>query len=286
MSTISSSPWSVSYNFCEQTKTDMKILSQAISKASKNTFHPALQSDLTHNNTHLIARSAGLVSSQTSGTLHKEYEVDQELSRLRRLRKTVLTSARLHCEERKTWRVAMLTLTYAPENDYTSYQLSALVRHIRQYLARKSIQMRFVWVLEHTKKGRPHYHLLLWLPLGITLPKPDKRGWWPYGMTKIEWAKNAIGYIAKYASKADSLHKPEKGARMHGNGGLTGKALLEQRWWKLPKWVRDTVTPDDCCRRIKGLGLVVGTTGEILQTPWRVRFKDGRVFIYRIDLPI
>lgn len=261
----------------------MKILSHAFTNASKNTPQSDSNDDLSVKSCNLIAQSAGLVYSQTSVPINNEIEVDQQLSRLRRLRKTVLTASRLHCQERKNWKVAMLTLTYAPEYDYCAYQLSALVRHIRKYLETKSIKMRFVWVLEHTKKGRPHYHLLIWLPLGITLPKPDKRGWWPYGMTKIEWAKNAIGYIAKYASKADSLHQPEKGARMHGNGGLTGNALLEQRWWKLPKWVRDIVTPDDCCRRIKGIGLVVGATGEILKSPWRVKFKNGRVYIYRID---
>jgi hypothetical protein len=139
--------------------------------------------------------------------------------------------------------------------------------------------MRFVWVQEFTKRGRPHYHVLLWLPLGITLPKPDKRGWWPFGMTKIEWARNAIGYIAKYASKGDSLHLPAKGARMHGNGGVTGDALLEQRWWKLPRWARETVAPADKCKRRKGGGLLLPDTGEVLSSPWMVLFSGGNVYL-------
>ena len=139
--------------------------------------------------------------------------------------------------------------------------------------------MRFAWVQEFTKKGRPHYHVLLWLPPGITLPKPDKRGWWPFGYTKIEWARNAIGYIAKYASKADSLHLPARGARMHGNGGVTGEALQEQRWWRLPTWARERVVPSDQCRRRKGGGLLVPDTGEILRSPWAVIFRGGSVFL-------
>lgn len=227
------------------------------------------------------ALGAGLVHSQTSGTPSQNIRVDQEKSRLKRLQCSVLTAARLHCQERKRWKVAMLTLTYAPENDWAPCQISGLVRHIRQYLKRKGIEMRFAWVQEFTKRGRPHYHLLLWLPLGITLPKPDKRGWWPFGMTKIEWARNAVGYIAKYASKGDSLHLPAKGARMHGNGGLTGEALLEQRWWKLPTWAREKVTPSDQCKRRKGGGLLVPETGEVLASPWLVIFEGGSIFLRR-----
>jgi hypothetical protein len=141
-------------------------------------------------------------------------------------------------------------------------------------------------VLEFQKSGNPHYHLLLWLPLGITLPKPDKRGWWPCGFTKIEWAKNAVGYIAKYASKGDSLVQPAKGARMHGNGGMTGQALLEQRWWKLPQWLREDhdVQPSDGVRRAAvgtGGGFVNPNSGEVFKSPWVVFFERGYVYITR-----
>ncbi|OAV63575.1 hypothetical protein Barb4_04981 [Bacteroidales bacterium Barb4] len=194
----------------------------------------------------------------------------------------MLTAARLQVQERPRWKVAMLTLTYRPDVSWAPGQVSGVVRHIRQYLARRGIEMRHVWVQEFTKKGRPHYHMLLWLPLGITLPKPDKRGWWPWGMTKIEWARNAVGYIAKYASKGDALAQPAKGARMHGNGGLTGDALLEQRWWKLPGWLRDDVRPSDRVRRAAprtGGGFVCPETGEVFRSPWVVIFRGGQVYI-------
>ena len=226
--------------------------------------------------------AAGLVYSQTSGTSTPppgDLRVDRGASRLKRLRCSVLTAARLHIQQKAKWKVAMLTLTYAPEHDWGPNQISSCIRHIRQYLKRKGVEMRFAWVQEFTKKGRPHYHVLLWLPPGITLPKPDKRGWWPFGYTKIEWARNAIGYIAKYASKADSLHLPARGARMHGNGGVTGEALQEQRWWRLPTWARERVVPSDQCRRRKGGGLLVPDTGEILRSPWAVIFRGGSVFL-------
>jgi hypothetical protein len=229
--------------------------------------------------------AAGLVYSQTSGTsAEKPIRIDREASRLKRLRCSVLTAARLHVQEKSRWKVAMLTLTYRPDVDWAPGQISTVVRHIRQWLARKGHEMRFVWVQEFTKKGRPHYHLLLWLPLGLTIPKPDKQRWWPWGMTKIEWARNAVGYIAKYASKGDALHQPAKGARMHGNGGLTGGALIEQRWWKLPGWLRDRVEPSDGVRRAPagtGGGFINPDSGEVYRSPWAVFFKGGFVFIER-----
>lgn len=239
--------------------------------------------------------AAGLVSSQTSGTsADGPIRIDREASRLKRLRCSVLTAARLHVQEKPRWKVAMLTLTYknlAPGREgrdrWAPGQISDLVRHVRQWLKRRGVEMRHVWVQEFTKKGRPHYHVLLWLPLGLTIPKPDKRGWWPHGTTQIEWARDAVGYIAKYASKADSLHPPAKGARMHGNGGLTGGALIEQRWWKLPGWLRECVEPSDGVRRAapgSGGGFVNPGSGEVYRSPWVVFFKGGYVFIEKREV--
>jgi hypothetical protein len=229
--------------------------------------------------------AAGLVPSKTSGTPGSRLIlIEREKARLKRLKCSVLTAARLHVQQKPRWRVAMLTLTYAPQWNWEAGQISSLVRHVRQWLARKGVGMRHVWVQEFTKRGRPHYHLLLWLPAGLTLPKPDKRGWWPYGMTKIEWARNAVGYIAKYASKGDSLHQPAPGARMHGSGGVTGDALLEQRWWKLPGWLRDDVEPSDRVRRAAsgtGGGFVSPESGDVYRSPWIVLFLRGQVYIKR-----
>lgn len=227
--------------------------------------------------------AAGLVYSQTSGTPSDgPMRVDREASRIKRLRCSVLTAARLHVQERPRWRVAMLTLTYRDDVEWGPGQVSSVVRHLRQWLARKGVPMRFVWVQEFTKRGRPHYHMLLWLPLCIGKIFPDERGWWPHGFTRFEWARNAVGYIAKYASKGDALHQPAKGARMHGNGGLTGDALLEQRWWKLPGWLRGDVKPSDRVRRAQagtGGGYVHPDTGEVHRSPWEVFFKGGWVWI-------
>lgn len=228
----------------------------------------------------------GLVHSQTSvpnlSPNPKAILVDRQASRLKKLRSSVLTAARLHVEQKSKWKVAMLTPTYAPDSEWSPNQIASLLRHIRKWLTRKGVEFRYVWVQELTKKGRPHYHVLIWLPFGLSLPKPDKQGWWPHGMTKIEWARNAVGYIAKYASKGKDYQEFgqfAKGARLHGNGGITGSARLEQQWWKLPAWLRTNVAPEDRYAPRKGGGYASKETGEWRESPWLVIFHMGQVFI-------
>lgn len=212
------------------------------------------------------------------------------MKRLGRTKKTVITSARLSVEEatrggfRGSW--AMCTLTYRDRVKWSKKQIARLTQHIRAYMHRKKMGvMRYVWVLELTKAGRPHYHLLVWMPLGRSLPKPDKQGWWPHGTTRIEWAKKPVGYIAKYASKgieSDQFELIPKGARMCGSGGLTVPARIELRYWKLPTWVRDVWAAVCDVGRVKG-GYCLRSSGEFLASPWKVLFLGGGVFLLKRD---
>lgn len=172
----------------------------------------------------------------------------------------------------------MLTTTYREDGQWSPRHVSELLQNVRHWLARRGHRLRYAWVLELTKRGRPHYHVLVWLPRGLTLPKPDKQGWWRWGMTRIEWVKRAVGYAAKYASKGETGALP-KGARLYGCGGHTGQALREFRWWKLPVWLRDQVTPDDRCRPMRGGGWVSMASGEVYASLWRVIFDRGRVYL-------
>lgn len=226
---------------------------------------------------------AGLVHSQTSQTPGSErLEVDPVKTRLKRMRTGIITAARLHQEECPRYRCCMLTTTYRPDVEWSPDHVSALMDRIRKWLGRRGEKARYAWKLELTKAGREHYHVLLWLPRGLTLPKPDKQGWWPHGMTRIEWVRKAVGYAAKYASKEDE-GSFRKGARMYGVGGHTGRFLLERRWWRLPNWLRQgQVGPEDRTRRLVGGGWVSRLTGEVFASPWRVLFKGGRVFIQAI----
>lgn len=231
----------------------------------------------------------GLVPSQTSDTptpsaspRPERFQIIPAQARLKRLQCSVLTAARLHTQVKSKWRQVMVTTTYRLGQYWHPQDITGLVKRIRQWLSRKNIEMRYVWVMEYTKKGAPHYHMIVWLPLGVTLPHADRRGWWTKGCTNQKWARSAVGYLAKYVSKGSDLVQYVRGARHHGNGGMEGETLLEQRWWKLPGWLRGTVQPSDRVRRAEtgtGGGYVNPDTGECFLSPYEVFFEHGQIFI-------
>lgn len=194
--------------------------------------------------------------------------IDTGVSRVKKLHSAILTRARLiaHTLPRRTHRAAMLTLTYREDDQWHAKHISALLSNIRKYLERRGLKAPYLWVAELTERGRVHYHVLLWLPKGHTLPKPDNRGWWPWGSSRIEWAKNAVGYLAKYASKGTEpmmLRKFPRGCRLHGAGGLSDVIRKCARWWALPAYLRAACFPvDDFARRVGG-GFVSRATGVI-----------------------
>lgn len=235
--------------------------------------------------------AAGLVTTATSDTRVRQFRrsrvlsaADRKAQRLRRMKQNVITSARLNVEEaqrggfRGRW--AMLTCTYREDVRWVALQLTELLKCLRAYATRCGFVARYTWVLELTKRGRPHYHVLIWLPKGRTLPKPDKQGWWKHGMTKIEWARNAVGYLAKYASKGDdyNLNVLPKGARLSGFGGLNKESRTELRWWKLPLWVREVWTQVCDVARTKG-GYVNRQDGEFLASRYLVVFQGGALVL-------
>lgn len=245
------------------------------------------------------AGSSGLVLSRTSDTPAVEpgshpanaglLEIDRCKARANRMRKSILTGARLLVEEgrrggfRGRW--AMLTATYRQDCEWGPRHVSALLKHVRQWLQRRGAVGRFVWCLELTKRRVPHYHVLVWLPRGLTIPKPDKQGWWPWGMTRIEWARRAVGYVAKYASKAtpEAMAAMPKGARTHGVGGLMEEGRRVLRWWKAPVFSRDALGELADIRKVVG-GYADKCTGVFLRSPWHVWIGDrGRIFVWRDD---
>jgi hypothetical protein len=142
---------------------------------------------------------------------------------------------------------------------------------------------RYTWVLELTQRLRPHYHVLFWLPRGIKLPKPDDAGWWTHGSTRIEWARHAVGYIVKYASKfcaEMAMHLP-RGYRTHAVGGLNEESKRELRWWKSPLDAREALGLFADIRKIVG-GYADKHTGLFWPSPWRVLVQpDGRLIAWK-----
>lgn len=232
--------------------------------------------------------AAGLVSLQTSGTLVPEpLTIDPLLTRMRRLRRSVTTAARMieFALRHRRFKPAMLTLTYRQVGDWHPRHLSELLQRIRVWLRRRGHLFPYVWVGELQQRGALHYHVLVWLPRGLTLPKPDKQGWWPHGSTRIEWARKPVGYLVKYASKLDSKagFGFPRGARLHGRGGLDAFGRAVAQWSNLSLWAREITDVDGRAVRVKGIGLVERTTGVCLPTPWRMsRGPSGTTVVQRI----
>lgn len=242
------------------------------------------------------AASLGLVPSTTSDTRRVSIELDPNRIRAQRLKKSVITSARLHDEEAKKGSFRgkwyMLTTTYADGSDCSPRDVSELLKRMRGYFNRvvrlkyRSFRpvFRYLWVGELQKRLVPHYHILIWIPRGIFFGKVDHRGWWPHGCTEIAPARNAVGYMAKYASKfcpATAGAFP-KGFRTHGVGGLNPESKRELRWWKSPLDARNALGPLADIRKALG-GYVDKLTGEFWPSPWRVIFDKGRTIAWRFD---
>ena len=174
--------------------------------------------------------------------------IDPRKARCQRLRRTVTEAARLHERNaewqsrrlgRSAYRKTFITLTYRPGESWEPCHVSRFVRLMRQWFGRRGESCRFAWVGELQKRGALHYHVLVWVPRRLRLPRPDSCGWWPYGMSNIETARNPVGYMVKYATKTrpEDVKRLPKGVRLHGNGGhdpVTRVQLRERLW---PMWV-------------------------------------------------
>ena len=231
--------------------------------------------------------ASGLVNTVTSGPRSlSPLQWQDYLSRLSRMRRRVLTCARLHAQELDALGphyVCMHTFTYAPEYAWSPRHLSEALHCYRQQARRDGLPyFRYTWVAElqmarllryrESVEHVLHYHLVLWCPEQYRFPKPDRRGWWKWGKTNVETARNAVGYVASYAvklaSQAELLAlasrvKLPQGCRVSGMGGLSEIGRRELRWWLLPKYVRESF-PEEGARihRARGGGWVDWDTGE------------------------
>lgn len=183
-----------------------------------------------------------------------------EPARIARMRRGVGFAARAHLAgQRPGFRadyVAMVTLTYADGDDWRPEHITAFCNVVRAWCKRHGVSFRYVWVAELQKRGALHYHLALWLPPGVSLPKPDQCGWWPHGHTRIEAAKGAVQYLLKYLSKGTDLRTLPRGARMHAAGGLEHTMRRARRWLGLPSFVQSRADLADDWRRAPGGGWI------------------------------
>lgn len=232
------------------------------------------------------APGCGLVYSETSIThggdrpvnQRRTHTIDPRAKRGKRCKTSVITAARLIEERRqregRRLYPVMQDLTFADTRTWGPHVITEYVNRVRSWLARQGHDLECVWKLEAgTVNGRIHYHVLFWLPAGVWLPKADKRGWWKHGMTRTAKARNAVGYIAKYASKATDYEKLPDGARLFGLIGLDADQRRERMWWQAPRFARDALTVPGVqfprLTRAPGGGWLCIETGEVARSRWR-----------------
>lgn len=226
-------------------------------------------------------------------------EIDVYSSRVRKLQKAVRNSAHIldsaaHTDEQQVrWRRLFVTLTYAEDGKWKADQMSLFSQRVRDWFKREcqGTRMRMVWVMELTKRGRPHYHCMIWVRARDYFPNPHKAGWWPYGFAHVLSSKvhinRPVAYMAKYASKftAEQAKHAPKGARLYGVNGATEEGKRVIRWWRAPVFARDAFGGAADIRKVKG-GYLNRSTGEFLVSEWKVTITpSGRVFAWR-DVPL
>ena len=213
-------------------------------------------------------------------------------ARLTRMRRNVkISTAEIEGElpDGTRWVPLFVTLTYADQDGWRPNHLRGFLDRLRKWLGGYGERLRYVSVAELQRRGTPHYHLIVWIPARLRMPRPDDAGWWSHGSTNVQRARHAVGYLAKYASKgyADDEQFP-KGLRLFSCGGLSARARVFRAWLLLPRWVKRVAgTEPRPIRRPPGGGIMLMDTGEVLRSPWVLWSRCPRwtwaVFIRRND---
>ena len=262
---------------------------------SVNGHHPAIgafSSDTQKPFESRTSEASGLVSILTSDTDYKLQLPCPEYLRLKRLQKSVRISAQVIQDtlqqSRVKYKAHMVTLTYRDDVDWSPRQVSNYLKCVREWARRKGIFLHYVWVLELTKRGRPHYHVLFWLPRGISMPKADKQGWWRHGMTNTVPARSPVGYLCKYTSKGidfDSWGKLPRGGRLYGHGGYSPSMRITRAWLIAPAWVRELIDEIDGVKKV-GCYWVNRISGMGIRSPFVFNFNDRTLRFKGFDAPI
>lgn len=216
----------------------------------------------------------------------------RKLKRLKRLKSSVWLAGQLQKLPRDGFRpdqAHFVTLTYRDDDAWCPNHIAEATDRFRAWCKRRGVECRYTWVTELTKRGRVHYHLIAWLPVGVRMTfwdKPRKvKGkktvpFWTHGMSNTQTAKHGVAYLMKYLSKMGEFHEFPDGLRLHGTGGLTKEGRAIRTWQNLPQWVKNDHGVGDIKRT--QFGYTDMTTGEILPPMWKSRKCPGGVEITRL----
>lgn len=220
-------------------------------------------------------------------------EIDPALERVKRLRMAVSVAAKgvmsLHAPE-AIGRPLFATLTYdtrafsAEEIEAHKYatprDISNFVKkvrtHYRQAQCDEKAVLTYIWVAELQQRGVLHYHVIFFVPEGVSFPffdigmrdrrskKALRKQFWPHGRCNIKRATSPVGYLIKYASKMDTKGTGfPKCCRMYGMGGLCKEVKDIKRWMLWPSYVRSNCEVGAPMKRYPGGGYINKFTGEV-----------------------
>nr|QJB21353.1 MAG: replication initiator protein [Microvirus sp.] len=145
-------------------------------------------------------------------------------------------TGRLNAEGMCAAATYFVTLTYRDEpEDFQYRDVQLMLKRLRKAAAERNFSVRFFCVGERgNKKGRIHWHLLLFLdrPINFLIPKPGELWrFWPHGWTQLKRVEKSdmlrsIRYVSKYAIK--SMGQDDKSCRMRCSmKPLIGSAFLD-----------------------------------------------------------
>jgi len=242
--------------------------------------------------------AAGLVPSKTTLKVVSFSKPEVAERRVKRLKKSVWASGHLHGiadKGHRAHKVWFVTLTYRGVKDWASNHVGKALTGFRNWCNARGLPCKYTWVAELQSRGAVHYHLLVWLPQGVTMPHWDRTTrtpvqgrtvapWWPHGMTNTQPAKAGVGYLMKYLSKLGELTVFPKGLRLYGIGGLNEQARGVRSWFNLPEWVKRSHGVGEITR--SALGFVVRVSGEILEPAFKVLRVPGGILLQPLrELP-
>lgn len=214
-------------------------------------------------------------------------EVNSLKQRVTRMRRRVSMWANLlkpYLEDRRHFRLVMVTLTYRDKTAWSPYDISKFVLKLKGVLG--DGLLAYAWVGEMQARGAVHYHVMLVTMAGVRIPYPDE-GLWIYGMSRIETARTPF-YIVKYVGKDHQRENFPKGMRIFAlyvrRGVLTDNEKWELMVTALPVWLAEKMRTlygtGTWVKRLPGGGWRVGKGGvegdyDELESDWVVLAVDG-----------
>lgn len=140
---------------------------------------------------------------------------------------------------RMGWEAIAVCLTYRDLDEWErgKKSLSRYLNALRMYIQRRyKTKFLYCWVREMQERGVPHYHILLIVPKGVRIPKPDK-SWWGHGHSnvkllrfktwrRIEW------YLVDYLEKEIEVDEGGEEKLRYSHVFGVSQLVKTDVWWE------------------------------------------------------